>query len=141
MERYIERIKSNIASKDPPLRVAQSRLRKRLRRPDVENCNDLAHNKLLEEVNELHSCIKHLEDKLQEGNQSLCDLKRNKERLEANIKVKTNTIMIDRQKNMSMRKNFPFNVNYNKCKCWSIWANLLPQKVIFDTFFVLVILA
>ena len=117
MERYIERIKSNIAAKDPPLRVAQSRLRKRLRRPDVENCNDAAHIKLTEEVSELHNCIKHLEDKLQEANMSLCDLKKNKERLEANIKVKANTINIDRQKNMSMRKNFPFNVNVSRCKC------------------------
>ncbi len=117
MERYIERIKSNIASKDPPLRVAQSRLKKRLRRPDVENCNDLAHSQLTAEVSELHNCIKHLEDKLQEANCSLCDLKKNKERLEANIKVKTNTIFIDRQKNMSMRKNFPFNVHVSRCQC------------------------
>ena len=67
MERHIERLKSQIAAKDPPLRVAQTRLQKRLRRPDVENCNDGPHNKLMEEVSELHQCIKHLEDKLQEN--------------------------------------------------------------------------
>lgn len=114
MERHIERIKSNIAAKDPPLRVAQTRLKKRLRRPDVENCNDNAHNKLLEEVNDLHHCIKHLEDKLQESNHALQELLKNKERLENNIKVKANTIMIDKMKNMSMRRSFPYNVIVTK---------------------------
>ncbi len=110
MERHIERLKSQIAAKDPPLRVAQTRLQKRLRRPDVENCNDGPHNKLMEEVSELHQCIKHLEDKLQEANHSLEDLRRNKERLEQNIKVKNNSLLIDRQKCMSLRRHFCYNV-------------------------------
>ena len=114
MERHIERIKSNIASKDPPLRVAQTRLKKRTRRPDVENCNDFAHNKLLEEVNELHQCIKHLEDKLQESNNVAQELLKNKERLESNIRVKSNTLLIDKQKCMSMRRSFPYNVIVTK---------------------------
>lgn len=94
--------------------MAQTRLKKRTRRPDVENCNDNPHNKLLEEVNELHTCIRHLEDKLQEANVALNDLRKNKERLEANIKVKANTLMIDKQKNMSMRRSFPYNVIVTK---------------------------
>ena len=114
MERYIERIKLQIAAKDPPLRVAQTRLQKRLRRPDVEACNDQPHNKLIEEVNELHTCIKHLEDKLQESNQSLQDLLKNKERLQHNIKVKANTLLIDKQKNMSLRRSFPYNVQVTR---------------------------
>ena len=110
MERHIERIKANIASKDPPLRVAQTRLKKRARRPEVENCNDTAHSKLLEEVSELSQCLKHLEDKLQEANSALQDLLKNKERLEKNIKVKANSLLIDRQKCMSLRRHFPYNV-------------------------------
>ena len=110
MERYIERIKSNIAAKDPPLRVAQTRLSKRLRRPDVEHCNDSPHNHLLTEVAELKECIKHMEDKLAEANHALNQLLKNRERLEANIKVKANSLLIDRQKCMAMRRTFPFNV-------------------------------
>jgi len=110
MERHIERIKQNIAAKDPPLRVAQTRLKKRTRRPEVENCNDGPHSKLLEEVNELMNCIKHLEDKLQEANHALQDLLKNKERLEHNIKVKANSLLIDRQKCMSLRRHFPYSV-------------------------------
>ena len=110
MERHIERIKQNIASKDPPLRVAQTRLKKRSRRPEVENCNDDPHSKLLEEVSELAQCLKHLEDKLQEANSALQELLKNKARLEQNIKVKANSLLIDRQKCMALRRHFPYNV-------------------------------
>lgn len=109
-ERYIERLKGNISSKDPPLRVAQTRLKKRTRRPEVEACNDMPHNKLLEEVTEISQSIKLLEDKLTEGNEALSDLLRNKQRLEKDIKVKKNSLLIDQQKCMSMRRSFPYNV-------------------------------
>lgn len=109
-ERYIERLKGNIAAKDPPLRVAQTRLKKRTRRPEVEACNDTPHNKLLEEVTEISQSIKLLEDKLTEGNEALSDLLRNKQRLEKDIKVKKNSLLIDQQKCMSMRRSFPYNV-------------------------------
>jgi len=109
-ERYIERLKGNIAAKDPPLRVAQTRLKKRTRRPEVEACNDQPHNKLLEEVAEIAQSIKLLEDKLAEANEALSDLLRNKQRLEKDIKVKKNSLLIDQQKCMSMRRSFPYNV-------------------------------
>jgi len=109
-ERYIERLKSSIAAKDPPLRVAQTRLKKRTRRPEVEACNDQPHNKLIEEVAEIAQSIKLLEDKLAEANEALSDLLRNKQRLEKDIKVKKNTLLIDQQKCMSMRRSFPYNV-------------------------------
>ena len=110
MEKHIERIKQNIAMKDPPLRVAQTRLKKRARWPEVENCNDNAHSKLLEEVSELAQCLKHLEDKLQEANSALQELFKNKSRLEQNIKTKANSLLIDRQKCMALRRHFPYNV-------------------------------
>merc|ERR1712083_883676 len=109
-ERYIERLKANIAAKDPPLRVAQTRLKKRTRRPEVEACNDMPHNKLLEEVTEISQSIKLLEDKLTEGNEALSDLLRNKQRLEKDIKVKKNSLLIDHQKCMCMRRSFPYNM-------------------------------
>jgi len=109
-ERYLERLKGNIAAKDPPLRVAQTRLKKRTRRPEVEACNDTPHQKLLEEVCEIAQSIKLLEDKLAEGNEAFSDLLRNKQRLEKDIKVKKNSLLIDQQKCMSMRRSFPYNV-------------------------------
>ena len=67
-------------------------------------------NKLLEEVTEISQSIKLLEDKLTEGNEALSDLLRNKQRLEKDIKVKKNSLLIDQQKCMSMRRSFPYNV-------------------------------
>ena len=51
-----------------------------------------------------------VEDKLQEANEALGDLLRNKQRLEKDIKVKKNSLLIDQQKCMSMRRSFPYNV-------------------------------
>ena len=76
----------------------------------MEACNDMPHNKLLEEVAEIAHSIKVLEDKLQEANEALGDLLRNKQRLEKDIKVKKNSLLIDQQKCMSMRRSFPYNV-------------------------------
>lgn len=70
----------------------------------------MPHNKLLEEVAEIAHSIKVLEDKLQEANEALGDLLRNKQRLEKDIKVKKNSLLIDQQKCMSMRRSFPYNV-------------------------------
>ena len=89
--------------------MAQTRLKKRTRRPDVEACNDQPHIKLIEEVAEIAQSIKLLEDKLGEGNDALQDLIRNKQRLERDIKVKKNTLLIDQQKCMSLRRSFPYN--------------------------------
>ena len=76
----------------------------------MEACNDGPHNKLLEEVSEIVHSIKTLEDELQEANEALGDLLRNKQRLEKDIKVKKNSLLIDQQKCMSMRRSFPYNV-------------------------------
>jgi len=65
---------------------------------------------LLEEVCEIAQSIKLLEDKLSEANEALSDLLRNKQRLEKDIKVKKNSLLIDQQKCMSMRRSFPYNV-------------------------------
>ncbi len=110
MEKCIEKIKTAIAAKNPPLKLAQTRLKKRLRRPEVENCNDAPHSKLIEEVSELLESIRLLENKLNEASEALGDLRKNKERLEKDISVKNNSLLIDRQKSMSMRRSFPYNV-------------------------------
>ena len=114
MEKCIERLKNAMAAQDPPLKLAQTRLKKRLRRPEVELCNDEPHMKLTEGVREILECIKLLENKLQEANTSLADLFKIREKLEQNIKVKKNSLLIDQQKCMAKRKTFPFSVMCNK---------------------------
>ena len=108
MEKCIDRLRLSMAQQDPPLKVAQTRLKKRMRRPDVELCNDGPHCSLIEEVRDILLSIKQLENKLQEANSALTDLVNIKEKLEQNIRVKKNSLLLDQQKCMSMRKHFPF---------------------------------
>ena len=108
MEKCIDRLKISVGSIHPPLKVAQSRLKKRLRRPDVELCNDEPHQHLTMQVKELQDSIRLLENKLAESNNALAELMKNKERLEQNIKVKKNSLLIDQQKCITMRRHFPF---------------------------------
>jgi len=110
MERYIERVKKAIVAKEPPLKVAETRLSKRTKRPEVEACNDTPHSKLLEEVSELKESIRQLETKLKESEESLSDLQAVKAKLEEDIKVKKNSLLIDQQKCMSMRRTLPYNI-------------------------------
>ena len=110
MEKCIKRIRNDIVAKDSPLKVAQTRLKKRARRPEVENCADDPHAKLVEGVNELIHFIKLLESKLEEAKNAHQDLLRNKERLESDMRVKKNSLMLDQQWCMSKRRTFPYNV-------------------------------
>merc|ERR1712218_776951 len=84
------RVKSNIQAKESPLKLAETRLAKRSKRPEVEACNDSPHGKLTEEVAELMQNIK--------------------QKLESDIKVKSNSLLIDQQKCMSMRRTLPYNI-------------------------------
>ena len=81
-----------------------------LQRPEVEACNDTPHSKLLEEVSELKESIRNLETKLKESEEALSDLNSVKAKLEEDIKVKKNSLLIDQQKCMSMRRTLPYNI-------------------------------
>jgi phage shock protein A len=61
-------------------------------------------------VAELLESIKLLENKLKEASEALEDLRKNRERLEKDMSVKKNSLLIDQQKCMSMRRSFPYNV-------------------------------
>lgn len=108
MERCIKRIQNAIVGKDHPLKLAQTRLKKRSRRPEVENCADDPHFKLVEVVNEIVQCIKLLESKFEEAQKAHQDLLDNKARLESDMRVKKNTLLIDQQGCMSKRRTFPY---------------------------------
>ena len=79
-------------------------------RPEVEACNDQPHGKLSDEVKELKDSIKQLEVKLKESEESLGECQAVKAKLESDIKVKNNSLLIDKQKCMSMRRTLPYNI-------------------------------
>ncbi|XP_004627973.1 tektin-4 [Octodon degus] len=106
-EQQIAALKQAIKDKEAPLRVAQTRLYQRSRRPNVELCRDAAQFRLLSEVEELNLSLTLLKEKLQEAQQALHNLEDTRMCLEKDIAVKTNSLFIDRQKCMAYRTRYP----------------------------------
>ncbi|XP_012866888.1 PREDICTED: tektin-4-like [Dipodomys ordii] len=106
-ERQILNLKQAIKDKEAPLRVAQTRLYQRARRPNVELCRDTAQFRLVSEVGELNMSLTLLREKLQDAEQALCNLEDSRMALEKDLAVKANSLFIDRQKCMAHRHRYP----------------------------------
>ncbi|RUS91484.1 hypothetical protein EGW08_000808 [Elysia chlorotica] len=107
MEKNIELIKKAIQEKERAMQVSQTRLDTRLRRPNVELCRDAPHNQLVEEVSQLIDTVDHLQHRLREAENALQALLRTKGALEQDLSIKNNSLFIDREKCLAMRKTFP----------------------------------
>ena len=108
MERCLNKLSKALSSLDPPLRVAQTRLKKRVNRPEVENCADEVYHHLVEEVKLLNNHIKLLQNKNDEAKEAFRNLTKSIEILEKDLKLKKNSLLIDQQKCMALRKTFPY---------------------------------
>uniref|UniRef100_UPI00398EBFBA tektin-3 n=1 Tax=Pristiophorus japonicus TaxID=55135 RepID=UPI00398EBFBA len=106
-ELTIESIKRAIKDKEAPLKVAQTRLDERTRRPNVELCRDSVQIHLVNEVHELDTTIQTLQQRLKDAEDALQMLVHTKSTLEYDLSVKANSLFIDQEKCMGMRKSFP----------------------------------
>ncbi|XP_059126896.1 tektin-3 [Peromyscus eremicus] len=106
-EMTIESIKKAIKEKSAFLKVAQTRLDERTRRPNIELCRDIAQLRLVNEVNEVDDTIQTLQQRLRDSEDTLQSLVHTKATLEHDLAVKANTLYIDQEKCMSMRKSYP----------------------------------
>ncbi|XP_076455488.1 tektin-3-like isoform X2 [Babylonia areolata] len=107
MEKNIELLKKSIQDKQAPMQVAHTRLDIRTRRPNVELCRDPVQHRLVEEVGEITETVEALQAKLRDSENALQQLLRTKAALEADLAVKNNSLFIDREKCLAMRKTFP----------------------------------
>ncbi|CAH1794446.1 unnamed protein product [Owenia fusiformis] len=107
MEKNIELLKKSIQDKEAPMQVAQTRLDTRTHRPNVESCRDPVQHRLVSEVGEISETVDSLQYKLREAENALQHLLRTKSSLEHDLSVKNNSLFIDREKCMGMRKTFP----------------------------------
>nr|KAF6442549.1 tektin 5 [Rousettus aegyptiacus] len=89
------------------LKVAQTRLECRTRRPNVELCRDIPQFKLVNEVFTIDDTLQTLKLRLRETQDTLQLLVMTKCRLEHELAIKANTLCIDKEKCMGMRKTFP----------------------------------
>jgi len=107
MEKNIELLKKCIQDKEAPMQVAQTRLSTRTRRPNIELCRDPVQHRLVSEVSEINDTVDSLQVKLREAENALQHLLRTKSSLEQDLSIKNNSLFIDREKCMGMRKTFP----------------------------------
>ena len=110
MDGMVDQLRTAKRAKQEPLKVAQTRLKKRSHRPDIESCNDPPHERLVDEVSTLNDTILLLDQKITEAEAARLDLISNRQRLENDARVKENSLSIDQSKCMTMRMNFPFNI-------------------------------
>uniref|UniRef100_A0A673JVC5 Tektin n=1 Tax=Sinocyclocheilus rhinocerous TaxID=307959 RepID=A0A673JVC5_9TELE len=84
-EMLIEALKKAIRDKENPLKVAQTRLEERSRRPNVELCRDNPHHRLVTEVREIEDTIHKLRERLMEAENTLQTLVKTKVALEHDL--------------------------------------------------------
>ncbi|XP_074745123.1 tektin-3 [Strix uralensis] len=107
IEMNIEAIQKAIRDIGPLLKVAQTRLDERTQRPNMELCQDTAHLCLVNEVYEIDETIQSLQQRLRDAEDALQVLFRAKSDLEHDLVIKANSLFIDQEKCMGMRKTFP----------------------------------
>ncbi|CAH8848188.1 unnamed protein product [Trichobilharzia szidati] len=106
VENLIDAIKKTTDDKMKPLKVAQTRLKERTRRINVESCYDQPMKTLQTEVLELRKTIEELKNERRNACLTLARLQKSRALLEKEIETKENSLSID-QKCLSMRKSFP----------------------------------
>nr|XP_020469515.1 tektin-3 [Monopterus albus] len=106
-EMLIESLKKALRDKENPLKVAQTRLEERTRRPNIELCRDNPHHRLVSEVRALEDTIQKLQERLMEAENTLQTLVKTRMTLEHDLSIKANSLFLDQEKCMSMRKSFP----------------------------------
>ncbi|KAK2820623.1 hypothetical protein Q5P01_023582 [Channa striata] len=106
-EMLIESLKKALRDKENPLKVAQTRMEERTRRPNIELCRDNPHHRLVSEVREIEDTIQKLRERLMEAENTLQILATTKATLEHDLSIKANSLFLDQEKCMSMRKSFP----------------------------------
>ncbi|NWJ11675.1 TEKT5 protein, partial [Crypturellus undulatus] len=105
-ENTILLLERSIMAKETPLKVAQTRLEERTKRPNIELCRDAPQFQLIKEVFTIDNTLQTLKQRLREAHDTLQMLVLNKSKLEHELSVKTNSFLIDK-KCMDMRKTFP----------------------------------
>ncbi|KAF5299852.1 hypothetical protein FQA39_LY11389 [Lamprigera yunnana] len=107
IEKYIELLHKAMQDKAAPIKVAHTRLEARTHRKEIELCRDMAQDRLVKEVKDIQDSIEYLHRKLQEAEAQHQQLLKTRTNLESDLYNKVNSLFIDREKCMGMRRSFP----------------------------------
>ncbi|EDL96225.1 similar to hypothetical protein FLJ32871 [Rattus norvegicus] len=128
-ENTIMLLERAIVAKECPLKVAQTRLACRTRRPNVELCRDVSQFRLVNEVFTIDDTLQTLKLRLRETQDALQLLVMTKSRLEHELAIKANTLCIDKEKCMRMRKSFPSTPRLTGYTCSGIGSGPYTNQV------------
>ena len=70
LDDHIKMLKKALSDKQPPLKVAETRLAMRTHRPNIEACDDAPHGTLISEVVEINDSIAILTQKLADAEEA-----------------------------------------------------------------------
>ena len=114
-ERHRAALRRALAAQAPHLRVAHTRLERRTHRPGLELCRDAAVERLQGEVCEIGDSVQLLQRQLAEVESALAGLLRQKATMEDELRVKANSLLIDRDQVLGSRRAFPVTSIVTKC--------------------------
>ncbi|RZC42216.1 tektin-4 [Asbolus verrucosus] len=100
-------LRTAIRRMDLPMKKAQTRLDNRLGRPRVENCRDVPHMGLIEEVKFIKEDIAALQAQLRQAEESQARLITARNELEREIMLKRKSLEIDRGRTQWIRSHYP----------------------------------
>ncbi|XP_055596610.1 tektin-4 isoform X2 [Uranotaenia lowii] len=106
-EIQIEKLKVAIGNMDHAMKVVQTRLDNRNKRPRVENCRDQSHLLLIAEVKSIVEGLSAMEAQLAQSEEVKNELIARRSELEKDIMMKRRTIFIDRDRCQRLRTHFP----------------------------------
>lgn len=107
VEQEIELMLNDIRNKSDTLKVAQTRLETRTHRQGMELCKDDAHHRLVKEVKDLKNSVQVMYNKLQEAEAQHQQLLKTRANLETDLHSKVNSLFIDNEKCLGLRRSFP----------------------------------
>ena len=122
LDDHIKLLKKALNDKQPPLKVAETRLAMRTHRPNIEACDDAPHGTLINEVVEINDSIAILTQKLADAEDARIKLIKSQAELREDLRVKEASLRIDRGKCMGKRLRFPYNQRCSR-KCGYKWCS------------------
>ncbi|XP_037077018.1 tektin-3-like, partial [Pollicipes pollicipes] len=114
-ERHRLALRRALDAQLPPLKVAHTRLERRTHRPGLELCRDGAMLRLQSEVHEIGGSVQQLQRQLDEVERALAELLQQKAKMEEELRVKANSLLIDRDQVLGSRRAFPVTSLVTKC--------------------------
>lgn len=106
-ELRIEQLHERIRAFDLAMKVAQTRMHNRSFRPNVENCRDVAQQRLIDEVHTIQSSTTAMLHELASTEETKEALVGVRHTLEREIMLKRRTLFVDRERCMLLRSHYP----------------------------------